>query len=499
MNLGRSGAVCVVATAVLSVNASADVVTVWQRAYQQAIRYTGGAPCPVSRGGPLLALAMYDAINSIDRVNNVANSYLPYQHGLPIPPAGASREAAANAAARVILLSTYGANASCAALANTTYLFQDFLIPGGQSKADGVAFGTAVANSLLALRVNDGYDADSSYTPGTHAGDWRQTPDGPNVPAFSPQWGRVRPWGILSGDQFRPTRLTDYGSMGALLTSQEYTDNINGGPGVLEVKYVGRRDSVTRTADETEIAWFWANDRDGTSKPPGQLVDISLTVSQQFGLTLSQNARLFALVNIAMGDGCIAAWDAKYNTDIDLWRPIDAIRETQDDGNPNTIPDPTWTPLNDFTPPFPAYVSGHGTMAAAHAGVMIALFGDNVTFTVGSDEFSVNPGLGYPPDLTRTFDHFSDAAWENALSRIYLGVHYYWDAEDANTLGYRVANWVIGHNLMRFGDLTGDGVINAADLAQMLGAWGTNKYEADLNGDGVVNSTDLALLLGLWN
>ncbi len=436
--------------AALAGMAHADVVTEWQSTYQQVIRFTGGAPCPVSRGGPLMSLAVYDAINAIDAAIDFNSSYQPYLPGLPVPDPTASREAAAAAAAYNTLLPLYQTNVAAANAITDTYNSQLAAIADSPAKAAGIAFGTTVANMCVANRAGDGYDADPTYIYGGNPGDFRVTPDGPNVPAFSPHWGNVTPWGTQSNDQFRPNRLTNYGTMANFLQSQEYADNINGAMGVPGVKDLGVRDGSTRTADQTEIAWFWANDRDGTSKPTGQLVDISKIVSQQEGLSLSQNARMFALVNMAMGDACIAAWDVKYETDFDLWRPIDAIQETLDDGNALTTPVADWVPLNDFTPPFPAYVSGHGTMGAAHAGIMAALVGDAYSFDLGSDEFS-NPGSpafgAYDPNLTRHFDSFSEAALENALSRIYLGVHYYIDAIDSNTLGYQVAEWVFANNL----------------------------------------------------
>jgi hypothetical protein len=447
MKLSAATATPALALILVAGSAHADVVTDWQSVYQQAIRLTGGAPCPVSRGGPMMSLAMFDAINAIDATNNYNTSYQPYQLGLPTPDAGTSREAAAASAAYTTLMPLYGADPNCFNLITNAYASSLAAIPDGPAKAAGIAFGTTVANSLSAQRVGDGYDADPSYSYGGNAGDFRVTPDGPDVPAFSPHWPNVTPWGLSAGAQFRPTRLTDHGSMSNLLTSQEYTDNINGAPGIPGVKDLGARDSATRTAEQTEIAWFWANDRDGTSKPPGQLVEISKVVSEQESLSLSENARMFALANMAMADACIAAWDAKYATPIDLWRPIDAIRETMDDGNAMTISDPTWTPLNDFTPPFPAYVSGHATMGAAHAGIMAALFGDNYEFEIGSEELLVNGALGFDPDLTRSFTSFSEAAWENALSRVYLGVHYYFDSLDGNILGYQVADHIFANYL----------------------------------------------------
>lgn len=441
----RIGALSAVA---LAATAGADVVIDWNTTYLDVTRLTGGAPCPISRAGPMLNLAMFDAVNAIDRANNPASGYTPYQQGLAAAPAGASREAAAASAAYTVMSQLHASDAASLALIEARYNAQLAAIPDSPSKIAGLNYGASVAHGLLAQRQNDGYDGDPSYTPGGNAGDWRVTPDGPFVQPFTPHWGNVTPWGIQSGDQFRPTRLTDFGSMQNLLASPEYAEQINGGPGVPSVKELGARNSTTRTADQTEAAWFWANDRDGTSKPPGQLIQITQTVSEQQNLSLSENARLFGLVGLALGDACIAAWDSKYNTPIDLWRPIDAIRETLDDGNPLTTADDQWLPLNDFTPPFPAYVSGHATFGATHAAIMAAFFGtDEMTFTIGSDEFAANPALGYAPDTTRTFHRFSDAAWENAMSRVWLGVHFYWDSLDGYTLGYQVgdhiyANWL---------------------------------------------------------
>lgn len=439
-------ALTLIALAVPSVQA--DVVTEWNDTYLDVTRLTGGAPCPISRAGPMLNVAMYDAINSIDAVTNFASSYQPYQQGLPSPALNSSREAAAAAAAYTVMTDLHAGDAPSLALIQSRYDAQINAIPNGLPKTNGINFGQTVGTSLLTLRQNDGYDADPSYTPGTNPGDWRTTPDGPFVQPFTPHWGNVQPWGLASGSQFRPTTLTDFGTMQNLVESPEYAEQINGGPGVPGVKDLGSRTSVTRTADETEAAWFWANDRDGTSKPPGQLIQITKAVSVQEGLDLSENARLFGLVGLALGDACVAAWDSKYNTDIDLWRPIDAIRETQDDGNAATTPDAAWLPLNDFTPPFPAYVSGHATFGATHAAIMEEFFGtDDISFTIGSDEFGVNPGLGYPADLTRTFDSFSDAAWENAMSRVWLGVHFYWDALDGNILGYQVGDYIYANHM----------------------------------------------------
>ena len=175
---------------------------------------------------------------------------------------------------------------------------------------------------------------------------------------------------------------------------------------------------------------------DGTFKPPGHLNYITQVVADDQNLSLQDKARLFAMVSVAMGDAAIVAWDAKYNRDVDLWRPVEGIRRADEDGNDATISDPTWEALAMYTPPFPAYTSGHATFAAVHAGVMAAFFGtDNISFTVGTDD----------PDavgVLRSFDSFSQAAFENAISRVYLGVHWWFDGEFGLESGYNLADWI---------------------------------------------------------
>lgn len=494
-------------------SARADAVTEWIDTYLAVSRLSGGAPCPISRSGPMLCLAMYDAVNSIDRVEDFPNSFKPYQRSLAPAQAGSSREAAVASAAYAIMAGTHPLQSDdqpmIGILIQQRYEEQLASVPDGPAKANGMAHGEAVGAQMLLLRFQDGYDGDPSYTPGGQPGDWRATPDAQVLNPFTPHWGNVVPWGIESGSQFRPTRLTGHGTMHDLMACDEYAEQINGSESVPGVKELGARVSATRTADETEAAWFWANDRDGTSKPPGHLLSMVKTISQTQGLTLSENARLFGLVALGMGDACIAAWDAKYNTPIDLWRPIDAIRETLDDGNSATIADPAWLPLADFTPPFPAYVSGHATFGAVVASMLTQYFGtDEMEFTIGTDEFGVHPSIGYPANLTRSFASFSQAAWENAMSRVWLGVHYYWDSVDGITLGYQVGTFDFEHHLRPvnagpcIADIVIDGVVEDADFVLFaaqydafdcaLGAM-PEDCSADLNSDGVVDDTDFVL------
>jgi hypothetical protein len=223
------------------------------------------------------------------------------------------------------------------------------------------------------------------------------------------------------------------------LNTPEYAAALN------QVESLGALQSTTRTADQTQTAYFWAYDVAGYGPPLLFYNEIGEQVALQQHNSLDQNARMFAMANVAMADAGIVAWQAKY--DYNLWRPITAIRLADTDGNPATTADPTWTPLGapghgvspDFTPPFPSYVSGHATFGAALFQVLADFYGtDNVHFTLTSDEL---------PGVTRSYDSFSAAAEENGMSRIYLGIHYVFDKTAGITAGDAIGNYV-AKNLM---------------------------------------------------
>jgi hypothetical protein len=200
--------------------------------------------------------------------------------------------------------------------------------------------------------------------------------------------------------------------------------------------------TLARTPEQTEIAQFWAYDRQDTFRPPGQYNEIAQEVALQQGNTLVDNARLFALLNIAMADAGILTWDVKYDTQVgdtlgyNQWRPITAIREADTDGNPGTIQDPNWNPLLD-TPPFPDYISGHATFGAAAGQILASFFGtDNISFDIPSQEL---------PGVARAFGSFSEFVEENALSRLYGGIHLRSSADDGIIAGTAVADYVFGH------------------------------------------------------
>jgi hypothetical protein len=427
----RSCLTSLLAVHVIASASTADVVTDWNTMWLQAIRATGGPPCPIARAGAILHVAMYDAINSIEQTHE------PYFMFEDVAPTTSKEAAAAMAAHRVLSL-LYPDPA-------LQSLFDDQLqahldaIPDGPEEDAGMALGMSCANGIMALRESDGSDIVMEYEPAKKPGDWIPTPPDFTMP-FNPDWPGVTPWTMLDATQFRPFGPAGYDDMKDLLRSPEYTEAYN------EVKSLGDINSTERTDEQTLIARFWANDRDGTYKPPGHLNFIAQVIAAQQGNTLSENARLFALLNLALADAGIVAWDCKYATPIDLWRPVTGIRKGHRDHNQATERDPDWSPLSDdpavngFTPPFPAWISGHATFAATFAAVLREFYGtDEITFTITSDD---------TPGVERTYHSLAEAAWENAMSRIYLGVHWRMDAEDGNTAGTELGEWVVDNYLL---------------------------------------------------
>jgi hypothetical protein len=385
---------------------AADMVLHWNEVLLDAVRVDRTAPPRAARAMAIVHAAIYDAVNAIERTHEV---YAVDAFALP----GTSAEAAVAAAAHATLASLFPAQAGTFAAELTASLAT---IADGAAEDQGVALGEDVAAQTLALRANDGSGTSVPYTPGTDPGDWQPTPPA-GAPALLPQWGDVTPFAMTSGSQFSPDKIP-------ALTSNQYTKAFN------EVKSLGSATSTTRTADQTNIALFWANGA-GTATPAGHLNMMATIVAEAKGNTLAENARLFAMLNVAMADAAIMAWDAKFDTD--FWRPVTGIRAADTDGNPNTIADAAWTPLI-VTPPFPTYVSGHSSFSGAAAAVLKNFFGrDKIAFTLPSEDPAV-------PD--RSFTSFSHAAQESADSRLFGGIHWRFDNEDGLSAGTKLGNFV---------------------------------------------------------
>ena len=375
----------------------ADVVTDWNNAALDAIRDGSTAPPITSRSLAICHISIYDAVNGI------ARTYEPYLVPSAVP-ASASREAAASAAAHEALVNLFPASASTFDALHAAILAA---IPDGPHKLAGIVWGEFVANQILAARANDGSDAIVEPPGGSGPGVWIPTPPA-FLPYLLPQWGFVAPFAMNSSSQFRPPGPPS-------LDSEQYAADYN------EVKALGAAVGSTRTEDQTEIALFWA-DGAGTETPPGHWNNIAQTIAGGRSNTLEQNARLFALLNIAMADAAICAWDAKYA--FHFWRPVTAINFAE--------PELNWMSFI-VTPPFPDYVSGHSTFSGAAATVLELFYGtEDLPFTIGSD---------FLPGVYRSFPTCLDAAEEAAVSRLYGGIHFRSANDDGLEAGISIGEW----------------------------------------------------------
>jgi len=384
--------------------ADADVVTDWNNAALDAIRAERTAPPIASRSLAILNVSIYDAVNGIARTHE------PYLVQSAVA-ASASRKAAASAAAHEALVNLFPASASSFDALHAAILAG---IPNGPQKTAGITWGEFVANQILAARANDGHDAIVPPPGGSGPGVWVPTPPA-FLPYLLPQWGFVVPFGMSSSSQFRPPGPPS-------LDSQQYAADYE------EVKELGALVGSTRTEEQTEIALFWA-DGAGTETPPGHWNSIAQIIGAAQGNTLEENARLFALLNIAMADAAICSWDAKYT--FHFWRPVTAIAFAE--------PELNWMSFI-VTPPFPDYTSGHSTFSAAAATVLPLFYGtEDLPFTVGSD---------FLPDVYRSFPTCFDAAEEAAVSRIYGGIHFRSASEDGLQAGTSIGEWTVTHYLL---------------------------------------------------
>jgi hypothetical protein len=377
--------------------AHADVVTEWNNAALDAIR-NGHTPPPIaSRSLAILHASIYDAVNGIARTHE------PYLVQSAVA-ASASREAAASAAAHEALVSLFPAAASSFDALHAAILAA---IPNGPQKIAGIVWGEFVADQILAARANDGWNASVPPPGGSGPGVWIPTPPA-FLPYLLPQWGFVMPFAMSSSSQFRPPGPPS-------LDSQRYAADYN------EVKELGAAVGSTRTEEQTQIALFWA-DGAGTETPPGHWNSIAQIIAAAHSNTLEENARLFALLNIAMADAAICAWDAKYM--FHFWRPVTAIAFAE--------PELHWMSFI-VTPPFPDYVSGHSTFCGAAATVLPLFYGtEDLPFTTGSD---------FLPGVYRSFSTCLDAAEEAAVSRLYGGIHFRSANEDGLQAGISIGEW----------------------------------------------------------
>jgi hypothetical protein len=402
-------------------------------------------PTYCSRALAIVHLAMYDAYIG---VRGGPNTYLTYT-STPGTTDLEAAQAAVAAAACLTLISQFPRQKATFLTRHQEFVAQ---LPDNDPKiSKGLAWGHLVANEMLADRVGDGSEVSNDlYAPSAEPYRHRPDPLNPGQGFLGPNWGDVTPFGFKDL-QVSLTPLPD-----PLTTAGLYLVDFDA------VKTLGIKQGSTRTPDNTATGIFWAYDGARNIGLPPRLYNqvVRAIVEAKGGVTETENATLFAMVNVAMADAGIQAWHEKYRHN--LWRPVVGIREAEPGWGPTGkgaqgSGDPYWEPLGAprtnftgapaaFTPGFPAYPSGHATFGTAALLVAKKYLQLTNTFTFGfvSDEFNgISVGeQGVRPHHKRTMT-IDDAIEDNILSRVYLGVHWEFDGRAGETLGTEIANAIV--------------------------------------------------------
>jgi hypothetical protein len=356
----------------------------------------------------IVHIAIHDALNALDRRNG------PYGFETRAVQ-GASATAAVAAAARDTLIALIPSQRDSIERAYSEAISG---VSDEATRASGAAIGQASAKLILSRRSGDGSDGTAGWSPGLMPGHYRPTPPA-NATPILPHWGKVTPFALRNSWQFRVDPPPD-------LYSDNYAGDVN------EIKLIGGATSRLRNDEQSEIARHWY-------EASGQAWNrIARAVSEQQQLALWANARLFALVNIALADGYIGNFESKYV--YNFWRPVTAIRDGDLDGNLDTVGDLEW---NSFlvNPAIPEWPSGHATVGAAAAEVMARFFGTDFI------AFRVTSGVPYA-GTTRQYNSFSQAALENANSRVLAGIHFRASCVAGLWQGQRIGDYVY-NNVLR--------------------------------------------------
>ena len=402
-----------------------DPVLEWIGIMNDALLAGATSPLASTRVAALVSASMFDSVNGIH----------PTYRSLyvrPNAPGHASRRAAAVQAAYVILSAVYPAQAGSLGMKRDASITAISATESQKSVQAGIAWGQTVATAILALRSTDGLTPPPPpfvgvlgiETSPAAVGVWRPTPL-LYASGAGPQFATMTPWVLTRPSQFRlpPPNA---------LNSPEYAADYN------ELKTMGVYTGSSRSDDQSELSLFWASNTVLTWNRIASQISVSRSLS------MTENAHLFALLNVTMADAGIACWDAKYR--YVFWRPITAIRAGDTDGNASTDPDSGWIPWLDAlpsgTPAHPEYPSGHSTLSGSAAYILAAMFGDNTAFTVTSE---IRPG-------TRSFSSFSAAVAEIADARVFGGIHFRVSCVRGNMLGQSVAAYVSAHAMRRLDD-----------------------------------------------
>jgi hypothetical protein len=387
----------------VAASASANVITDWDEKALVAVTpmasLGGTSPYMAQRMMGIVHIAMFDAVNSIER------RYQPYRVQLPAVHT-TSKEAAAAAAAAAVLATIDPKTASEMNVALAAYLVA---IPDGPAKSDGVKLGEAVAAKVLEARANDGSDAPDAYRPRTTPGVYV-----PTAITLSSMWPNMKPFAMDSPSQFRPKPPIS-------LASEEWATDYN------EIKDYGGQISAKRTPQQTETAKFWLVGPPVAYHPFVR----QLVIAKQ--MSVVDSARFMTLVAVGLNDAIIAVLDAKYH--YNFWRPITAIRNGDIDGNPATEREATWQPIA-TTPMHPEYPCAHCIQSGSVAGVVKGVLG-----TLDIPEIAMTSPTA--PGVTRRWTNMAAFTDEIASARIWAGFHYRFSTRVGTDMGYQIGEYVV--------------------------------------------------------
>jgi hypothetical protein len=401
-----------------------DVVLAWnQRVLAIAEADDGLLTLKGVRTAAMMHVAMHDALNAISR------RFAPYAYDGSA--ADADPVAAVARAAYVVAMTQYPGDGP-----QLQAELERSLAPvaEGTARARGIALGTAAARAILERREGDGWNSEAEYAwqpmgPGVYA-EFDEHSGTPKGFVFGAGWAEVRPFLMQTPGQFRSPPPP-------AIASDAYVAAYD------EVRKAGRFESAERSADQTHLAMWWKEFVEASHNR------LARELAPASSLDLWQEARLFALINMSILDAYVASFDAKFF--YNHWRPYTAIRWAGHDGNPRTEPDSGWNNLHRHTYAFPSYPSAHGTACAAAMTVMGNALGDQRSFTMttplvdqagpGSPKIALDP-------TTRSFESYSSAALECAISRVYLGIHFRYDSIEGNKLGTQIGNHGWNHHLV---------------------------------------------------
>lgn len=398
-----------------SVTVNADVVSDWNAIAVDTAVANKTNPFAQARCAAIVQLAVFEAVNA------VTGEYQPYT-GLVAPARGASAEAAAIQAAYEVLSAYFPASQASLDAAYQSSMMS--VTDGSNAKTAGMAAGHAAAQAMIALRANDGSSPAQFKVPSPPVpGEWQATPSCPlNANGIAVgiafQWQYVTPFGVPRASDFLLGPPPE-------LTSEKYAKAYN------EVMTVGSIGSTRRPPDRANVALFYA-----ASSPTQVFNQAARQVAQQQGHSLSENARAFALINMATNDSLVASFFNKYH--YNFWRPETAIRAGNTDGNPRTVADPSFMPFV-TTPCFPSYPSNHGSAGNGAAEVMRRLYGE-----AGHTITLTNPAV---PTIVLQYTSFKQITDDISDARVYGGIHFRTDQVAGEHLGKAVGRAVYKSNL----------------------------------------------------